>query len=463
MAYFLGVDLGTSYFKVGLFDEIGTLKGLSRQALLKETPVPGHCEVAVSVFWRLLRDSVADVLRQAGLAAGEVTGLSYSSQANTFILLGRADRALTPLILWTDMRGEPLPGDLWGFTYHAGYGRRTGFTGMTGEWAAAKWHWFQRNRPKLWSDVRSIMTISDYFTYALTGERVGDAGTAALLGLYDLTAREWWPAALAAFDIERTHLSRPLRPGTPCGRTSAEARRLLGLPPGIPFAVGSLDHHMAALGSGLGETADVSISTGTVLAALTRVRSVAPQPNCYHGPDFDDTGFFRVALDSMGAGQLEDYQTRFAPSLSIEELIGLAATASDGLPPRSWQTDLTPQEHGRHMRYLLEKIAASQCALVQRVTDGAGAQRIVATGGGARSAVWVQMKADMLGVPVSTPFSPERACLGAAMVASVAAKVYPDLTSASAGMLQPGQNYLPNPKNVQRYAPWLGKVSHEVP
>ena len=114
MAYLLGIDLGTSYFKVGLFDETGALKGLSRLALRKETPLAGHCEVAVAVFWQLLRDGVADVLRQAGIAAGEVAGLSYSSQANTFILLDRADRPLTPLILWTDTRGEPLQAELWG-------------------------------------------------------------------------------------------------------------------------------------------------------------------------------------------------------------------------------------------------------------------------------------------------------------------------------------------------------------
>ncbi|MEJ1972445.1 MAG: FGGY-family carbohydrate kinase [Lacunisphaera sp.] len=296
MAYFLGIDLGTSYFKVALFDESGGLKGLSRLALRKETPVLGHSEVAVAVFWQLLRDGVAEALHQAGVGADQVSGISYSSQANTFILLDRADQPLTPLILWTDLRGEPLQSELWGFTYHAAYGRRTGFTGMTGKWAAAKWHWFQVNRPALWAKVHRIMTISDYFTHALTGERVGDAGTAALLGLYDLTTQQWWPAALTVFDIDAARLSQPLRPGTSCGRTSTAAGVLLGLPAGIPFAVGSLDHHMAALGSGLGRMADVSISTGTVLAAVTQVETVVPQPDCYHGPDFDGSGFFPAGL-----------------------------------------------------------------------------------------------------------------------------------------------------------------------
>lgn len=459
MACFLGIDLGTSYFKVGLFDEAGTLKGLSRLALRQENPAPGHCEVAVTVFWQLLRQGVTEVLREAGISANEVAGISYSSQANTFLLLDRSDRPLTPLILWTDARGEPIQDGLWGFTYHAAYGRRTGFTGMTGKWAAAKLHWLQKNRPTLWAEVHRIMTISDYFTYSLTGERVGDAGTAALLGLYDLTTRHWWPAALTVFDIDSSRLSEPLRPGTPCGRTSAAAGALLGLPAGIPFAVGSLDHHMAALGSGLGRLADVSISTGTVLAAITQVQAVEPQPDCYHGPDFDGAGFFRLAFDPNGAGQLEDYQRRFAPSLSLEDLIALAATAPAGQPVGAGVKNpgFTPGEHGRHMLYLLEKIAAAQRALVQRVARGTTVRQIVATGGGARSALWLQIKADMLGVPVATPASPERACLGAAMVASVAAGIHRDVVEASAAMVQPGRSYLPNPANVQAYGQWPEK------
>ena len=463
MAYFLGIDLGTSYFKVGLFDETGALKGLSRLALRKETPVPGHCEVAVAVFWQLLRDGVAEALRQAGVAADQVAGVSYSSQANTFILLDRADRPLTPLVLWTDLRGEPLQGELWGFTHHATYGRKTGFTGMTGKWAAGKLHWFQKNRPELWANVHRIMTISDYFTYALTGEKVGDAGTAALLGLYDLTTRQWWPAALTAFDLEQARLSQPLRPGTPCGKTSAQAGPLLGLPAGIPFAVGSLDHHMAALGSGLGRLADVSISTGTVLAAITHVGSVVPQADCYHGPDFDGDGFFRLAFDPNGAGQLEDYQRRFAPSHDLEELIALAAAAPDARPAGSWRAQLTPAEHGRHVRYLLEKIAAAQRTLVQRVTGGSPVHRLVATGGGARSALWLQIKADLLGVPVITPASPERACLGAAIVAGVAAGAYRDVAAAAVAMVQPGRTYLPNPAEGPRYAQWLEAIPQGRP
>ncbi|MBS0630914.1 MAG: hypothetical protein JSS11_03300 [Verrucomicrobia bacterium] len=110
------------------------------------------------------------------------------------------------------------------------------------------------------------------------------------------------------------------------------------------------------------------------------------------------------------------------------------------------------------MRYLLEKIAATQRTLVQRLTEGRPVNRIVATGGGARSEFWLQMKADMLGVPVVAPASAERACLGAAMIAAVAAGHYRDVREASLAMVQAGKSYLPDQQGRARYASWADQA-----
>src|SRR5690606_17815131 len=143
------------------------------------------------------------------------------------------------------------------FTLTGEFGSRAGFEGSSINAAPAKWLWFQAQQPELWAHTRRIMTLPDYLIFALTGERVGDAGTAALLGIYDLKSRGWWPEALHHFGIGHEMLSAPLRPGSFGGRTVAAAIELLGLPAGIPVALGSLDHHVAALGSGLGSVADV--------------------------------------------------------------------------------------------------------------------------------------------------------------------------------------------------------------
>src|ERR1043166_894576 len=108
MALLLGIDLGTSYFKIGLFDETGAMRGLARMPVDKTSPAPGRSELAVDEFWRALRNGLAEALTQSGEKIGAIKGLSYSSQASTFVLLDRSDRPLTPFIMWTDTRGEPV-------------------------------------------------------------------------------------------------------------------------------------------------------------------------------------------------------------------------------------------------------------------------------------------------------------------------------------------------------------------
>lgn len=456
MTLLLGIDLGTSFFKVALFDQGGALQGLGRVPVATESSGPGRCELPVATFWTLLRRGLAEALQQAGAEAGQIAGLAYSSQANTFLLLDDHDAPLTPLVLWTDLRAAELGGQWRGFGLSEDFGRRIGFTGCSPHSAAVKCLWFQQQQPELWTRALSVMTISDYLTFALTGERVGDAGTAALLGIYDLGAEDWWSAARLHFGVAEKELSRPLRPGRPGGRTTALAGKLLGLPAGIPLAVGGLDHHVAALGAGLGSVADASISTGTVLAAVALTERVVPQAGCYHGPDFAAAGFYRLCFNPDGAGQLEEYRRAFAPNLSIEQLLALAGKAPAGLNPApTTSRPARPAEHGAAFRRLLEKIAFGHRTLLDQVRGETTLRRIVATGGGARSEVWLQIKADMLGLPILAQSSAECACLGAAMLASVAAGWHQTVSDAAVALAQSGKEFRPDPANATLYRNWL--------
>ena len=126
MKLFLGIDLGTSYFKVGVFDEQGQTRGLGRLGVEPVAPVPGHAELPVDQFWRLLRAGVGTALKMAAATPSDIAGVSYSSQANTFVLLGKGDEPLTPFILWTDKRVAALDPDLVEFSCSVQFGEATG-------------------------------------------------------------------------------------------------------------------------------------------------------------------------------------------------------------------------------------------------------------------------------------------------------------------------------------------------
>lgn len=431
MEFVLGIDLGTSYFKLGLFDRNGTLRGLGRVAVANQSDDRTRFEVPADHFWSLLGEGLGQACREAKASAEQIQAVGYSSQANSFILLDANDKPLTPLILWPDRRAEKVDSaveQLWGrddFLTTTGLGMA-----CTPEFCVVKLRWLQQNQPEMWSRVARVMTISDYLTYMLTGETVGDMGTASLLGLFDLQNQRWWDEGFNVLGLSRQQFSTPLRPGTVAGKTSNNGTELLGLKAAIPFAVGGLDHHVAAVGAGIGEIADMSESTGTVLACLKYSRRYEPRINCCMGPGLDDTHYYQLAFNDNGAGSLEWYQRRHAPDHTIAELSKMAesiAAGSDGLiaKPQSSQypgltgfANATPSHtHGHFVRAIMESTAASLAELVADLCPQNTPARIIATGGGARSDLWLRIKADTLAAEFIPANCTEPACKGAATLA----------------------------------------------
>ncbi|MBP7142721.1 MAG: FGGY-family carbohydrate kinase [Opitutaceae bacterium] len=433
MSLLLGIDLGTSYLKAGVFDFTGKLRGLGRVATGVREPRPGWKELEARELLEHLREAVTAALLESGCAASEVAAISYGSQANTFLLLDERNRPITPLIFWHDRRAESLAGELRDFGSSETRRRRTGLWDLVPESAPAKLLWIARHSPEVWQQCRSVMTVSDYLTFFLTGERVGDASTASLTGLYDLTKGEWWSDALGRFGLAPSQLSVPLQPGAVAGRLTSEAAAFFQLGAGTKVAAGALDHHAAAMGSGLGAQVEASLSSGTVLAAMVLGSEILPMPDCIWGPHPGELKHYALAYDPGGAGRLEDYQKRFAPEVTVGELLGCLESGEGRLH----------ETHGEALRGHLRDIAQTERSLLEKISPGKRFSRIAATGGGARGLVSLQIKADVLGVPVMST-SPEPACLGAAVLASVGSGVHENLECAIVRMIHSERVAYPN-------------------
>ncbi|MDD4889240.1 MAG: FGGY-family carbohydrate kinase, partial [Phycisphaerae bacterium] len=443
MELVLGIDLGSSYFKLGLFDRAGQLRGLGRVAVQPDRGDGSRCEWPVERFWDTLRTGLADALGAAGGRPADIRGVSYGSQANSFVLLDQADQPITPLILWPDARTAGEPDEA-----IDRLSRRDDFLATTGlgmfgvEFAVAKVRWLRRHQPDAWRRVARIQTISDYLVFGLTGERLGDVGTASLLGLFDLPRGCWWPAAMDELELDAAIFSTPLPPGGEIGLTTAAATERMGLPAGVPMAAGSLDHHMAAVGAGAGTLAPVSESTGTVIACLRYLDEFRPLPGCCMGLTGQGAPqFYQLAFDDGGAGSLEWYLRTYTPNLTMSQLLALAAAAPpgcDGLTAKpgcerypglgGFAHAAAAHTPGHYSRAILEATAASLARLVDTLCPSARPERIVATGGASRSDLWLQIKADATGATLVSPACPEPACLGAAILAAVAAGWFAEAT-----------------------------------
>jgi xylulokinase len=464
MKLVLGVDLGTSYFKLGLFDRSGDLRGLAKVKVIKERGDGSLCEISAERFWLLLCQGLQQACRMAGARLECIEALSYASQANSFILLQADGNPLTPIILWSDQRSAGLDG-VQALFRHRDFLQQTGL-GLEchHQFCVAKLLWLQTQRPEIWSRAAYLLTLSDYFTFALTGQLVGDCGTASLLGLLNVHTLEWLPHII---DLGQAQLVTPQRPGTVAGVLSHHGAALLGVRPAIPLVLGSLDHHLAGMGAGLNQIAEMCESTGTVLACLKSDSIFNPQPQVCVGAGMGEGQFYQLVFDDNGASGLEWYQQVHAAGLTfveLEQMARLAGIGSDGLTarPMACQYDALQgflqqsalHHHGHFFRSLLESTAASLVKLVRLLSADHTPQRIVATGGGAASDLWLQIKADLLGVEYIATATHTPACLGAAMLAAIALGWFTDLDRASAKWIHIRKTFKPDSSNHQKYLAW---------
>jgi sugar (pentulose or hexulose) kinase len=472
MKVVLGVDLGTTYFKCGIIDNTGNLTGLGRVAVPSRSPDRRRCELDVDDFYTTIREGIQDACSQAQISLNDIQAISYSSQANSFLLLDSRTTPLTPIILWPDLRVEEIHPEVKELWDHPRYLETTGL-GLKGEgFCIDKIRWFQTHCPDIWTKTSHVMSISDFFTFSMTGDRYGDCGTASLLGMWDMQNMDYWGEALRQIHLDRSLLSTLLRPGARAGRTGKQAEKLFGLPEGIPFAVGSLDHHAAAIGAGLDNAAPMSESMGTVLAVLQSTDRFEPQPGCSIGPGAGSKTYYKLAFNNNGSASIEWYQRHYAPELNLAELNeravqvpigceGLSAkpfmNAYDGLTGFVGGELQKTYHHGHYIRAIMESVAASLKELMDTLTGGDYPHTIVATGGGANSDLWLQILSDLTGVQFVTSKTKEPATMGAGMFAAVAAGWFEGLESIPCGFQSIEKQFVPEKESNVAYQDWLRK------
>lgn len=465
MSFFLGIDLGTSYFKAGVFDEQGRLKGLGRCAVNKEAGDGDFCELPVPAFREILRTCVGHAVENSGISPREIKAVSYSSQANSFVLLDKTDEPLTPLVLWPDERVKRLPDSFQTLIGRPDFQEKTGLGISPGiQSLAAKVHWYSINRSRIWEQVKSILSISDYFTFMLTGEKVSDGSTASMTGLFDVRGHRWWNDALEMLEIEQRYLPLPVNTGTFVGTLTGKGAEWIGLSPGTSFFAGALDHHMAAVGAGLQRLKNVSESTGTVLACVNYRQGYKPGKGINIAPGPENDHYFQMAFDENGAASLEWYQKKYVPGLSMATLLEMAEDiepGSDGLTAKPNVNKFAKLQGfsnvkefhtpAHFVRAILESTALSLSKLTKDLNVPDLVTSIIPTGGGAQSLLWLQIKADMLNKTFLVPECNELACQGTAMMAFMGNDFPQNMNDTIKTWVRFKKTITPNHENVEKY------------
>ena len=484
MTLLVGLDVGTTSVKAGIFDEHGRQLAAARREYRLDHPAPDRVEIGALTWWTSAVGAVRDALSRSGADPGAVAAIGVSSQGETVVAVDGNGRPLGPAIVWLDNRATAESRVLAASFDDALVYDRTGVPAMNPTWTAAKLLWWRDHEPALFRRAARFLLAEDFVLHRLTGRFVTDGSVACTTLLLDIRDGGWWAPMLDAVGIGADRLPEITAPGSVVGILNTAAAAELGIPAGVPIVAGGMDQAAGAVGVGNAVPGVISESTG---GALTVQASVARHggdpsgktpvylhsaPGRYLYCPVCPTGGMALTWfrDRLGEPELASAATSGGDAYDL--LTALAATAPAGcdgltmLPhlAGAFSPEYVPEargvfagltlSHGRaHMvRAVLESVAFMlRRNLELLATAGAPAAEIRSHGGGARSALWNQVKADVCGVPVVTLEGEDAAVRGDAMLAGVAIGVYPDLVAAGAAMIHPEARYEPDPANRAAY------------
>jgi len=453
----LGVDLGTSSVKAALYGRDGSTVAAAAEAY--PTRRSGAVEEQDPPDWaEALRLALARVLPLGRPRAMAVTG-----QMSGLLLTDRQGCPVMPFLPWSDRRAEGEARSVADqFGGQALY-RTTGCRAAAG-YLPAKLKWVAAHLPEARARAAHVLGAREFLLAHLTDVYVTDPSSAGATGLYELAAGSWWPPMLEALQLTEASLPEVSLPWYLAGVTGKWATTV-GLPRGVPVAVGAGDGPCSSWGAGATEPGDVVVSIGT--SGVVRVIAEAPllhpaaATTCYPLGDglFAGTGVTSAAgaalawgahlLGLGGPAELEAEALRATPGaaglLFIPDLGGSRTPRWD--PQVRGAFGGLGLNHGReHLaRAVFEGVALSLTTALQALQEaGAVPARLIVTGGGGHSQLLGGTLAGLTGLPTFRAIGGD-ATLGAAQLAGVAGGVFPNLAIARAAMAVPLEPVEPVP------------------
>ena len=447
MPLVLAIDLGTSTIKTAVIDERGTIlaEGRAEQKLIG--PERGVREHDPRQMWQATRRAISGALNGTTSSKGRIGAVVVTGPRGTFCFVDRDGRPLSNFVTWQDQRGAALSEQLYERFDQGQYRELTGM-GYTPFAALSHVLWMQQHRPDLVDAAFAISTPQGHILRRLGANLdVVEPSTAAHIGLLELERRRWSPELRSAFALNRLELPAVVDTGAIVGRTSVEAQRQLGLPSGITLVLAGSDGICQELGLGVINPGQVYAYLGTASAIAGPILASVGQPSSdlsrcgvVRMPGWDRRHDRLLGLGGAGASAA-DWIATVLGLRHVEMLDGLVEACEPGasgmlfLPTLAGAVAPEPEStafasfvglafHHRpehFARSVLEGVAIELRWMLEdfRFYDVRPTE-VRLTGGGARSAAWRQIVADVLQIPVLSDSNRENGLRGAAIFAYAA-------------------------------------------
>src|SRR5580692_1528114 len=478
-SYVLGIDVGTGGTRALIVDDSGRIvTSATEEHEPFASPKIGWAEQRPEDWWRATGAAVRTVLAGGNLRGDQISCVGFSGQMHGAVMLDAAGEVVRPALIWCDVRTEKQCKEL---NRKIGPERLIQLTCNPAlpNFTLTKFLWVRENEPENWKRVRSVMLPKDYVRFRLTGERAIDVADASGTLMLDVAKRRWSAEVLQAAEIDPSLLPAVYESPDVCGRISATGAIATGLAAGTPVVAGAGDQAAGATGMGIVTPGAVSATIGTsgVVFAATDRPALDPRGRlhtfCHAVP-----GRWHVMGVTQAAGlSLRWFRDNFMSAAEksgatdpYETLTAEAATAPAGSDGLLWTPYLmgerTPHLDGTARGALVGLTASHKRAhVVRAILEGVAyslkdsftifgemkvpVKSIRLGGGGARSALWRQIQADVYDHDVEIVEAEEGAAYGAAILAGVGAKIWPSVDVACDSVVRVVERIRPNPANAE--------------
>jgi FGGY-family pentulose kinase len=493
---FLGLDVGTQSLRAALFDLDGGCRAFATAGLDTTHPQPGRAEQDANQWWQAARAAVPEALARAGARPEDVAGVGLDCTACTVIVCGTDGTPLRRALLWMDQRAYREAEEI-SATADPSLEYVSGV--VSPEWMLPKALWLKRHESAVYDAAGRIVECTDWFMHRLTGSWTLSLNNVTVKWNYDRRRGGWSTPMLRQVGLEDLPGKWPAQV-TPLGkgdlRLSATAAAELGLRPGLPVAQGGVDAYLGMLGLGAAGAGDLALVLGSStchMAMSDRGLFGSGVLGCY--PDAVVEGLYTLEGGQTATGSILNwYRQHFAgaeaeearrTNRSVYEVLDAQAAAvppgCDGLICLDyWQGNRCPRKDprargvfwgltlahgpGHVFRSIYEATAfGTRHILDDLAAHGFRVSRLFAGGGGARSRLWMQIHADVLGRPLHLPREAEGCALGSALVAAVHCGAYADFAEAAGRMVRLAETVEPRAANRAAYDYYYAKYLDTYP
>ena len=484
MGYYLGIDLGTSSVRAILIKSEGNVAAVSSGEYPVHIPVSNWAEQDPNEWWTSTCRAIKEVIKKSSVPPEDIKAIGLSGQMHGLVLLDKNGDVIRNAIIWLDKRTskqceeirQKIPeGELYQIT---GNPLSTGIFGPT-------LLWIKQYEPDSYERIYKAILPKDYIRYKLTGSLATDPSDASGTLLFDLEKREWSSKIINALDLNEEVLPIILETSEFAGKTTDDCEGEIGLHPGTKVITGGADQIMASIGNGAIEpgVAAIALGTGGQLITTTHQFKVDTKRRIHTFCHAEKNSWLVMGATLAGGlslrwyketfGYIEELCAQFCDKSPFELLSDQAMKANPGsnqlifLPYLSGER--TPHmdhmakscfigltlEHTRSdiIRSIMEGVVYSLKDCLNVFYEmGIPVEKLLCSGGGAKSLVWRQIQADILELPLQSIKNHEHSSYGAALLAAVACGEYKDINEACSRVVFYEDTLHPQKENMEIYS-----------